>query len=78
VRTIDLKLETIGVEPPIGNSPQALVTMFGCLDGSIFAFGSLDLDLLLNAFEVVAIGADKIFEEFYNVPFHCTAPSKQE
>jgi hypothetical protein len=67
---IDLQLHTIGVEPPVSQMAAAFKPTFGRLDGAVDAFGAADHDALLEASELVPVGAEQVFEKAHSISAH--------
>jgi hypothetical protein len=66
----DLQLHTVGVEPPISQMAAAFKPTFGRLNGTVGASGATDHDALLEASELMPVGAELVFEKVHSIPAH--------
>jgi hypothetical protein len=60
---IHLQLNAVRVKPPINRMAEAFKPTFGRLYGPFDASGATDHDTLLQAAELMTIGAKQIFEK---------------
>jgi len=60
---IHLQLNAVRVKPPINRMAVSFKPTFGRLYGSFDASGATDHDTLLQAPELMTIGAEQIFEK---------------
>jgi hypothetical protein len=60
---IHLQLNAVRVKPPINRVAEAFKSTFGRLYGPFDASGATDHDTLLQAPELMTIGAEQIFEK---------------
>jgi hypothetical protein len=67
---IDLQLHTVGMEFPVSQMAAAFKPPFGRLDGTVGASGATDHDALLEASELMPIGAEQVFEKAHSISAH--------
>jgi hypothetical protein len=60
---IHLQLNAVRVKPPINRMAEAFEPTFGRLYGPFDASGATDHDTLLQAPELMTIGAEQVFEK---------------
>ena len=67
---IDLQLHTVGMESPVSQMAAAFQPTFGRFDGTVGTFGAADHDALLEASELMPVGAEQVFEKAHSISAH--------
>ena len=67
---IDLQLHTVGMESPVSQMATAFKPTFGRLDGTVGVFSATDHDALLEASELMTVGAEQVFEKAHSISAH--------
>jgi hypothetical protein len=63
------------MESPVSQMAVAFKPTFGRLDGTVDASGATDHDALLEASELMPVGAEQVFEKVHSIPAHdCKSP----
>jgi hypothetical protein len=60
---IDLQLHTVGMESPVSQTAAAFKPTFGRLDGTVGASSATDHDALLEASELMTVGAEQVLKK---------------